>query len=231
MAANHLMRRLLATVLITSCLFASARAQGTIDVIAVNPLSDSTTVYAINKTNAVRWDIVQPTANTTILSSITTLTLELGTGVLNQVETLYQLAELPYPARMCYTWTPASNLTVANTYTIIFTGKDKNGNVVSTNYCTWFHVAQGATAPDATTCPAGSEAESTILSLSAVATSSVPSSAATAVPIVPVVAAESASSVGSKPAEKSSSSKLFGIGMEGNFAAIFLVAVLSVFLF
>ncbi|KAI9339991.1 hypothetical protein BDR26DRAFT_861933 [Obelidium mucronatum] len=121
-------------------------------VATVWPLVPQGSIYGIGEKNAIAW---QNNVTNPLTAPIASLRLELGTGSANSVQTLYTVATVPWPATDCYEWTPNATLTAgATNYTFIFTGLDKNGATIATNYCTWFNIAANGTAgyPVATTC-------------------------------------------------------------------------------
>ncbi|KAJ3061332.1 hypothetical protein HDU98_002758 [Podochytrium sp. JEL0797] len=124
------------------------------DVAAVYPLVGQNTFFGIGETNAINWtnNVTNP-----LTAPIVAMQIVLGTGSTNQVQNLYPLATVAYPAATCYEWTPTANLTNPQ-YTLTFNGLDVKGATVSTNYVTWFKLAAAGSAefPAATTCAGGS---------------------------------------------------------------------------
>ncbi|KAI8620017.1 hypothetical protein BC830DRAFT_1078137 [Chytriomyces sp. MP71] len=223
---------MLPSTLALFCIIYSTRvcAQGAMDVPAVNPFSDSATIYHLGVPNAVQWtnNATQAPQNTII-----SVMLELGTGSTNQVTTLYQIAQVPFPAATCFDWTPATNLSTSNLYTIIFTGKDAKGGVVSINYCTWFHVADAGSSDSAVTtaCPLGSNPNMTATNSVSSISDVVPLLASATVPTL-----TSSNSIGtSTAAMAATTSKKSGsipeFGVRGSFHAIAFVALSATLLF
>ncbi|KAJ3022612.1 UNVERIFIED_CONTAM: hypothetical protein HDU68_009021 [Siphonaria sp. JEL0065] len=129
-------------------------------VATVWPLVPQGSIYGIGETNAIAWtnNVTNPLTAPIVSLKLelgTVLTVDLNQGAANAVTTLYTVATVAWPATSCYQWTPSATLTAGNTnYTFIFSGLDKNGGLVATNYCTWFNLAANGTTgyPAATTC-------------------------------------------------------------------------------
>ncbi|KAJ3236355.1 hypothetical protein HDU81_010846 [Chytriomyces hyalinus] len=161
------------------------------DVYAITPASTSATVYQQGASNAVQWTIANAgSANT---SSIVSMEVWLGTGTGNAVTNLYQIKTLPYPATTCFEWTPASNLTAADTYTIIWQGVDAKGTLLSYNFCTWFKIGAAPSSDVVPTCPAGS-----INSAAPAVQTTTEAAATTSAPVSAVAAAVATATTSSK---------------------------------
>ncbi|KAI8845618.1 hypothetical protein BJ741DRAFT_703030 [Chytriomyces cf. hyalinus JEL632] len=182
------------------------------DVYAITPASTSATVYQQGSVNAVQWTIANAgSANT---SNIVSMDVWLGTGTGNIVNNLYQIKTLPYPATTCFEWTPASNLTAADNYTIIWQGMDSKGALLSYNFCTWFKIGAAASSDVVPICPAGS------IGSAAPAVQTTEAQATTGAPV-------GSGAVAAAVSTAATSSKSSGMGLE--IAAS--VAVLAAFLF
>ncbi|KAJ3266580.1 hypothetical protein HDU77_000131 [Chytriomyces hyalinus] len=154
-----------AVVCLLSPLVSALATLEAMDVYAVTPLSTSATVYKQGSANAVQWTIANAgSVNTT---NIVSMDVWLGTGSGNNVNNLYQINTLPYPATTCFEWIPASNLTTSDNYTIIWQGMDSKGTLLSYNFCTWFKVGAASSADVVAACPAGSTGAGTQLPTSA----------------------------------------------------------------
>ncbi|KAJ3228987.1 hypothetical protein HDU78_009337 [Chytriomyces hyalinus] len=183
------------------------------DVYAITPASTSATVYQQGSANAVQWTIANAgSANT---SNIVSMDVWLGTGTGNVVNNLYQIKTLPYPATTCFEWTPASNLTAADNYTIIWQGLDSKGALLSYNFCTWFKIGAAASSDVVPTCPAGSIG------------SAAPAVQTTLAPTAGAPVGSALSTTAAAVSTATTSSKSSGMGLE--IAAS--VAVLAAFLF
>ncbi|KAJ3263391.1 hypothetical protein HDU77_010759 [Chytriomyces hyalinus] len=204
------------------------------DVYAITPASTSATVYQQGSANAVQWTIANAgSANT---SNIVSMDVWLGTGEFvycrtidkkqepdkqlsagtgNVVNNLYQIKTLPYPATTCFEWTPASNLTAADNYTIIWQGLDSKGALLSYNFCTWFKIGAAASSDVVPTCPAGSIG------------SAAPAVQTTLAPTAGAPVGSALSTTAAAVSTATTSSKSSGMGLE--IAAS--VAVLAAFLF
>ncbi|KAJ3399238.1 hypothetical protein CcCBS67573_g01718 [Chytriomyces confervae] len=184
------------------------------DVYAITPASTSATVYQQGSANAVQWTIANAgSANT---SNIVSMDVWLGTGTGNVVNNLYQIKTLPYPATTCFEWTPASNLTAADNYTIIWQGLDSKGTLLSYNFCTWFKIGAAASSDVVPTCPAGS------IGSAAPAVQTTLAPATTGAPV-----GSASGNIAASVSTATTSSKSSGMGLE--IAAS--VAVLAAFLF
>ncbi|KAJ3054471.1 hypothetical protein HDU99_007769 [Rhizoclosmatium hyalinum] len=78
------------------------------DVAAVYPLVSQNSFFGIGEKNAVSWT---NNASNPLTASIASLSLVLGTGSANNVQELYPIGALAFPASTCFTWTPTANLT------------------------------------------------------------------------------------------------------------------------
>ncbi|KAJ3065724.1 hypothetical protein HDU98_010889 [Podochytrium sp. JEL0797] len=145
------------TLLLAPLLASLALAQlDAMNVPAVFPNIGAGLILGKGEPNSISW-----TNNVTALtSSITSMTLTLGTGTTNQVTEMYPIVTaLPWPATSCFTWTPLSDLVASANYTVVFRGLDNLKNVVSLNYCSWFRVAEVGQVgyPVASTCGLGGD--------------------------------------------------------------------------
>ncbi|KAJ3024608.1 UNVERIFIED_CONTAM: hypothetical protein HDU68_007981 [Siphonaria sp. JEL0065] len=119
---------------------------------AVYPAISQNTVFGVNQTHAISW------TNTvsSLTELITSLDIWLGTGSGTQVKSLYSVIKVPFPATSCFTWTPAPNLADSNLYTFVFRGLDKESQIKTMDYVTWFRLADATDAltQKASTCEA-----------------------------------------------------------------------------